>query len=43
MKCTDKGEQYQLRLLKSKKVSKCCVLSCKSLDIKAHVTPLVGR
>ena len=27
MKCTDKGEQYQLRLLKSKKVSKCCVLS----------------
>ena len=33
MKCTDEGEQYQLRRLKSKKVSKC---SCKSLDIKAE-------
>ena len=36
MKCKDKGEQYQLRWLKSKKVSKCCVPPCKSVDIKAE-------
>ena len=35
MKCKDKGEQYQLKWLKRKKVSKCCVPSCKSVDIKA--------
>ena len=36
MKCKDKGDQYRLRWLKSKKVSKCCVPSCKSVDIKAE-------
>ena len=35
-KCRDNGELYQLRWLKSKKESQCCVPSCKSVDIKAE-------
>ena len=36
MKSREKGEPYQLRWLKNKKVSQCCVRSCKSADIKAE-------
>ena len=36
MKSRDKGEPYQLRWLKGKKVSVCCVPSCSSVDIKAE-------
>ena len=36
MKCRDNGELYQLRWLRNKKESQCCVPSCKSVDIKAE-------
>ena len=36
MKCRDNDELYQLRWLKNKKEPKCCVPSCKSVDIKAE-------
>ena len=36
LKSRDKGEPYQLRWLKGKKASMCCVPSCNSTDIKAE-------
>ena len=36
MKARDDGEPYQLRWLKDKRVSQCCVPSCSSVDIKAE-------
>ena len=36
MKARDNGEPYQLRWLKDKSVSQCCVPSCSSVDIKAE-------
>ena len=36
MKSKEKGEPYQLRWLKHKTVSQCCVPTCKSADIKAE-------
>ena len=36
LKARDKGEPYQLRWLKGKKVSLCCVPSCSLVDIKAE-------
>ena len=35
-KAKDKGEPYQLRWKKSKKISLCCVPTCSSTDIKAE-------
>ena len=36
VKSEEKGEPYQLRWLKNKTVSQCCVPTCKSADIKAE-------
>ena len=36
LKSSDKGEPYQLRWLKGKKLSMCCVPCCGSVDIKAE-------
>ena len=36
LKSRDKGEPYQLRWLKGKKASICCVSTCNSTDIKAE-------
>ena len=36
LKSRDKGEPYQLRWLKGKKASMCCVPTCNSTDIKAE-------
>ena len=36
VKARNNGEPYQLRWLKNKSVSHCCVPSCTSVDIKAE-------
>ena len=36
MKARDDGEPFQLRWLKDKRVPRCCVPSCNSVDIKAE-------